>query len=131
MAPGVAAVPLFEQTSDGIRARHAGLVGRRGRRAVIACANVANLMLARAAARRERNRVRLSLGAGRWRVMRQLLTESIVLARSGAGVGTLFGYWGVESVRRCKSRQHSPACGSVARRRAVVFTVGGGPVERA
>jgi len=93
---GVNVVPLRTQFTGEIRLALLVLLGAVGMVLLIACANVANLLLVRAAGRQREVAVRAALGAGRWRIVRQLLTESLLLAGLGGFAGLALAWWGTD-----------------------------------
>src|SRR5262249_55882218 len=117
-------VPLRDQLVGNIKPTLQILFGAVGFVLLIACVNVANLSLARAANRQKEVAVRMALGAGRLRIARQMLTESALLSLGGGSLGVILAAWGVDLIVTFSGNNIPPTAQVGIDRAALGFTVG-------
>ena len=121
---GFTARPLHQDYVGNLRLPILILFAAVGLVLLIACANVANLLLAQATTRRKEIAIRLALGARRWTIVRQMLVESLLLACSGGLLGVLGAFWVVQALEKLLPESLSKLHGVSIDARVFVFTLG-------
>ena len=117
-------VPLHEQVVGSVRQSIALLVGAVACVLLIACANVANLLLSRGVGRQRELAIRAALGASRLRIVRQLLTESVLLGVAGGALGLVLAFWGLHSMQALGSKSVPRLHEIAIDGRVLLFTLG-------
>jgi predicted lysophospholipase L1 biosynthesis ABC-type transport system permease subunit len=121
---GVHVTSITEDTVGGASRALWMIFGAVGFVLLVACANVANLLLARASARQKEITIRSAIGAGRGRLIRQLLTESLLLSIVGGTLGLFIAIWGIGMIERIGSQINPVFNGFHIDLRVLAFTFG-------
>ena len=118
----VRVIPLHEQLVGSVRTPLVVLLTAVGLVLLIACANVANLLLVRAASRQREFAVRYALGAERWQILRQMLVESLMLSLAAGAVGILIGWWALQGLLAMLPAGTPAVSNAALDGRVIVFT---------